>query len=213
MNKELKNLYSIKGHGLARDPDAALSCDKDHGKVAPDRASLGAFGYGLAVLIPFFIFFRVLHRHYHHGNFLVFVIAFAAVLYLVTRLVELKPLYNSWLFLVIIAVAYLKIKTWPTLLSLVLLALAAFLLFLTIARPESLRPLYTVWMKGAHFIGQTVSVVVLGLIFYLVFAPVGIVLKLLRKDLLDQKIEPQKNSYWQQRPPQPFDPKRYQQQF
>ena len=84
---------------------------------------------------------------------------------------------------------------WPWLLVVPAVALAA----VTRWRLESLKPFYARWMKVAHMIGQVVTTALLTLIFYLVFAPVGIILRMLRKDLLDRAIEPQAPTYWKKK--------------
>ena len=95
--------------------------------------------------------------------------------------------------------------------SLGLLALG--LIILTTWRHERLLPFYRRWMKVAHAIGQVVSGILLSLIFYLIFGTVGIILRILRKDILDQARNPAATSYWSQRERQDFVKERYHQQF
>ncbi len=92
-------------------------------------------------------------------------------------------------------------------------ALAAGLTILTTWQHQRLLPFYRRWMKVAHAIGQVVSTVLLSLIFYLIFGAVGIVLRILRKDILDQKQDAALTSYWNQRDRQEFVKERYRQQF
>lgn len=86
-------------------------------------------------------------------------------------------------------------------------------LALTLFRQDLLVPVYQVWMKGVGVIGMVLSTLVLSLFFYLVFGGAGIVLRLLGKDLLDRKLEPQRQSYWKHREKKPFDRERYTKQF
>lgn len=65
--------------------------------------------------------------------------------------------------------------------------------------PSFLRPFYVAWMSLAVVMGFVMSRVVLSLVFYLVFSPVGIVTRILRKDLLKERIDPERRSYWIQR--------------
>jgi len=60
-------------------------------------------------------------------------------------------------------------------------------------------------MKVAHFVGNVISSLVLALMFYLVFAPVGIVLRLIGKDLLNRTIEKEKDSYWIRKEKEAFE--------
>ncbi len=76
------------------------------------------------------------------------------------------------------------------------LLLAILLAGITALKLQSIKPLYRVWMKGARFIGEIVNFVLLPIIFYLFFGLAGIILRLMRKDLLDQKIDKSAQSYW-----------------
>lgn len=87
------------------------------------------------------------------------------------------------------------------------------LVFVTGTRYDLLRPFYRQWMKAAHFIGSIITGLVLSILFYLVFAPIGILLRLLRKDLLDQKIDHTVNSYWIKKEQVNFDKNHYTRQF
>ncbi len=85
-------------------------------------------------------------------------------------------------------------------------ALAAALLFLAvaIARPAWLRPLNRLWIKLGELLGRIVSPIVMGLLFFVVIAPVGALLRLLGKDPLRLAREPDANTYWiERRPPGP----------
>jgi hypothetical protein len=75
--------------------------------------------------------------------------------------------------------------------------LAGLVLFiLGIWRPESLKRLYIGWMFVAILIGYVMTGVILTLIYFIIFTPVALILKLAGKDILHQKIEPQKDTYW-----------------
>lgn len=93
-------------------------------------------------------------------------------------------------------------------------SIAALLLILvTKFQLAVLIPLYSRWMRAAHFIGNIVTVAVLSILYYCVFGLVGIVLRLLRKDLLDRVIDDKSPSYWHKRPPSEFQKERYLKQF
>lgn len=79
---------------------------------------------------------------------------------------------------------------------LVLLILALGFILVTSWRHEVLKPFYEKWMKAARFIGHYVSLVILSILFYGVFTVVGIILRILKKDLLKEKFNPQSESYW-----------------
>ena len=97
--------------------------------------------------------------------------------------------------------------------STVLLCAAVVILGITVFRLEWLRSFYKYWMKVAHFIGDVISTVVLSLLFYGVFTPMGIVLRLMGKDYLDRKLDATSKSYWTKREQTKFNRKSYHQQF
>ncbi len=59
-----------------------------------------------------------------------------------------------------------------------------------------LRPIYIGWMSLAYLMAWINTRILLGLFFYLVITPAGLVLKLIGKDLLDQKSNRSTPSYW-----------------
>lgn len=91
--------------------------------------------------------------------------------------------------------------------------IAAVLTIMTAINVESIKPFYRRWMKVAHFIGTTITATILAVLFYGVFSPVGLVLRLINKDLLDQKIDHKKESYWSKHTQEKFDQERAKQQF
>jgi len=63
---------------------------------------------------------------------------------------------------------------------------------------KSLKPLYIAWMKITYALSWINIRLLLGIIFYLVLTPIGIILKLFRKKgLLDNRIDIKKTSYWE----------------
>lgn len=79
-----------------------------------------------------------------------------------------------------------------------LVAAGAFLLTGHIA-DRLLRPLYMIWMKLAFFLGWINARLILGIFFYLVMTPIGIVLRLTGRDLLDRRVDRRAASYWKKR--------------
>ncbi len=97
--------------------------------------------------------------------------------------------------------------------SYILLAMVFISIFITMALPAWLKPLYQRWMLAAHFISSIVTAICLSLIFYLLFAPIGILLRLFKKDFLDRFIDKTVLSYWSKCENPTEDIKRYTQQF
>jgi len=81
-----------------------------------------------------------------------------------------------------------------------------------IAWPKAVRPIYIVMALVAFPIGFVISHVVLALVYYLVFTPIGLIMRLLGKDLMHRKIDPDANTYWTEHP-QTTDMRRYHRQY
>jgi len=57
------------------------------------------------------------------------------------------------------------------------------------------------WLKLGILLGKIVSPIALGLLFYGVFTPIGVVMQLIGSDPLRLKRDPAAASYWRQRDP------------
>jgi hypothetical protein len=79
--------------------------------------------------------------------------------------------------------------------------------------PVSLKPVYIAWMRLAHILGWINTRLILLVMFYLIFTPIGIMIRLLGKDLLDKKIEKGKDSYWNKKEKADFLNSPYERQF
>ncbi|MFA5146651.1 MAG: SxtJ family membrane protein [Candidatus Omnitrophota bacterium] len=81
------------------------------------------------------------------------------------------------------------------------------------ALPAVLLPLQKAWMAFSVVIGFFMSRLVLALLFYGVVTPIGLLMRLTGKDILDERIDRGKGSYWQDRPPAAKDRASYEKQF
>ena len=79
--------------------------------------------------------------------------------------------------------------------------------------PGALRPIYIFWMKLAFILGWVNTRILLIILFYLVFAPLGLAMKLFRVDSLDRRIDKQKDSYWHKKEKKYFSLLNYERQF
>ena len=68
-------------------------------------------------------------------------------------------------------------------------------------------------MRVAHVIGSIVTALILSALFYVVFGLVGIFLRLTRKDILNQTLEPEAKTYWIKKETVAFDKNNYLRQF
>ena len=87
------------------------------------------------------------------------------------------------------------------------------LLLLAILSPILLKPLFLIWMSLALIIGYIMTRVMLSLIYILIFTPVGLVIRLLRKDPLKEKFHPHATTYWIPKERKKFSPENAEKQF
>lgn len=80
------------------------------------------------------------------------------------------------------------------------------------AIPPLRKPLYLGWMYAAFPFGFIMSYVILAATYYLVFTPIGLLLKALGRDPLDRRFDRSAASYWTPYRP-PADNQRYFRQF
>ena len=69
------------------------------------------------------------------------------------------------------------------------------LVSVTLLKPEKLLPLNKLWMKLGILIGFVIAPFVLGIIFFGMFTPIALVMKIYGRDELRLKLKPLK-SYW-----------------
>ena len=71
------------------------------------------------------------------------------------------------------------------------------LIFLTFGLINSkiLTPLNRLWFKFGLLLGKFISPLIMGIIFFIVVTPIGIIMRLLKKDLLNLKYN-KKETYW-----------------
>ncbi|HWE39014.1 MAG TPA: SxtJ family membrane protein [Isosphaeraceae bacterium] len=83
---------------------------------------------------------------------------------------------------------------------------------LGLVRPRLIRPIFVGWMVLAFPIGWMVSLVLLGLVYYGLFLPIGLVFRLVGRDALQLRPRPDATTYWTSRP-EVADVRRYFRQF
>jgi hypothetical protein len=119
----------------------------------------------------------------------------------------------GWVFTGFFAVlAFLPLLRGKPIRSWALAVSAAFLL-LTLIRPQLLHPLNLVWTRLAILISKVTNPIMTGLMFYVLFTPVAIVLRLMGKDLLRLKAVPDAKTFWILRQPPGPAPETMRNQF
>jgi len=82
-----------------------------------------------------------------------------------------------------------------------------------ILQPRLIMPVH----RTLSFIGKKVGFIVttflFGVIFYCVFTPIGVILRLTKRDLLGMEIDKEKNSYWVERSNRDIKPESLDRQF
>jgi len=87
-----------------------------------------------------------------------------------------------------------------------MMAVGAVLAVITLTRASWLSPAKHAWMKFGELLNMVVSPIVMGAIFFAVFTPAALVMRLARRDALDRSYDPAAPTYWKRRePPGPAD--------
>ena len=102
---------------------------------------------------------------------------FGIVFFVVFLVIAIYPLINSS-----------EIRLWSLILSLLFLLLG-------LIDSKILTPFNRLWFKFGIFLGKIISPLVMGIIFFFVVTPIGFIMRLLSKDILNLKYN-NENSYW-----------------
>ena len=103
--------------------------------------------------------------------------SFGIVFFVVFLLISIYPILNEN-----------NIKIWALIISIIFLILG-------IINSKFLSPLNKIWFKFGIVLGKIISPLVMGLIFFLIVTPIGLLMRILKKDLLNLKFN-NKKSYW-----------------
>ncbi len=82
----------------------------------------------------------------------------------------------------------IDLTKWPWMLALCFVVPA-------IVYPVVLKPIYHAWMKFGHVMGWINTRLILGAVFFLVFFPMGLVMRLFGKDPLKTRLDHSKSTY------------------
>ena len=103
--------------------------------------------------------------------------SFGVVFFIVFLLIALYPLLNNN-----------EVRLWSLIISVLFLILG-------LLNSKILSPLNKIWFKFGLLLGKIISPIIMGVIFFSVVTPIGFIMKLLGKDLINLKFNNQK-SYW-----------------
>ena len=97
-------------------------------------------------------------------------------------------------------VVFLIVSLWPLLndesLRIWSIAISFIFLFLGLINSNLLLPLNKIWFKFGIFLGSIFAPISMGLVFFVVVTPIGIIMRLFGKDILKRKFNNKEKSYW-----------------
>jgi hypothetical protein len=94
-----------------------------------------------------------------------------------------------------------------------LLVISGIFLGAGVAYPAALKYVYHSWMRLALVLSWVNTRLILLLMFYLIFTPIGLALRLIGRDLLGRRIEKGMASYWAKKEKAVFRKEDYERQF
>jgi hypothetical protein len=111
-------------------------------------------------------------------------------------------------FGLIVGSAFGVIGVWPLLfrgqpVRIWAISFSCFLVISALVIPTILGPVYRVWMKIGYILGWINSRIILSLVFYIVFTPVGFFMRLFKRDPLNRKFQTDAKTYRENRQPRP----------
>ncbi len=103
--------------------------------------------------------------------------SFGVVFFVVFLLIAIYPLTHSG-----------DIRIWSAIISFIFLVLC-------LLNSRILTPLNRIWFKFGIYLGKIVSPLIMGIIFFFVVTPIGLIMRILGKDVLNLKYN-KNQSYW-----------------
>ena len=106
--------------------------------------------------------------------------SFGIVFFIFFMIISLYPLFKNG-----------DIRVWATILAVIFLILG-------LLNSSFLNPLNKVWFKFGILLGNFVSPIVMGIVFFVIVTPTALIMKIFGKNLLNLKRD-NKQSYWVER--------------
>ena len=102
-------------------------------------------------------------------------------------------------FGIVFFIVFLIIALWPVLkqneIRIWSLIISFIFFVLGLINSKILTPLNKLWFKFGLLLGNIIAPIVMGIVFFLVVTPMGLIMRLFRKDILNLK-KNSNNSYW-----------------
>tara|TARA_A100000164_G_C21828053_1_gene733876 strand:+ start:319 stop:708 length:390 start_codon:yes stop_codon:yes gene_type:complete len=103
-------------------------------------------------------------------------------------------------FGLVFCILFLVVSLWPLLnnneIRMWSLFISGIFLLLGLSNSKLLLPLNKLWFKFGILLGNIIGPIVMGIIFFFVVTPTGLIMRALGKDLLGLKNNTKKKSYW-----------------
>ena len=103
--------------------------------------------------------------------------SFGIVFFVVFLLIALYPVINNE-----------EIRVWSLIVSLIFLVLG-------LLNSKILNPLNQIWFKFGVLLGRVISPLIMAIIFFFVVTPIGLIMRILGKDILNLRYNTKK-TYW-----------------
>ena len=103
--------------------------------------------------------------------------SFGVVFFIVFLLIALYPVINNE-----------EIRAWSLIVSLIFLVLG-------LLNSKILNPLNQIWFKFGVLLGRIISPLIMAIIFFFVVTPIGLIMRILGKDILNLRYNTKK-TYW-----------------
>ena len=111
----------------------------------------------------------------------------------------MKNKENNKSFGILFFIVFLLIAIWPVINSEPIriwsIIISILFLILGITNSKILTPLKRGWIKLGEILGKVVAPIIMGFIYFIIITPIGILMRLFGKDLLNIKFNKEK-SYW-----------------
>ncbi len=97
-------------------------------------------------------------------------------------------------------IVFLGFGLWPIInngnINFFLISISLIFLILGLLNSKILTPLNKGWIKFGEVLGIIIAPIVMGVVFFLVVTPIGIMMKIIGKDLINKKINKNIKTYW-----------------
>ena len=104
--------------------------------------------------------------------------SFGLVFFVIFIIIALWPLLNDG-----------NIRIWSIIVSIIFLTLG-------LLNSKILTPFNKLWMRFGVLLGSIVSPIVMGVVYFGIITPIGLIMKLFGKDVLNLKLDKNKKTYW-----------------